>query len=135
LVEQVKSGQINFDKCVATPDMMAMLGAVAKVLGPKGMMPNPKLGTVTMNVADAIKQLKSGQVEFKVDKGGIIHAGFGKASFSLLDLKTNLLALVSAVVKAKPSGAKGTYMKGVYLSSTMGVGVKLEISDVLSVIS
>ncbi len=132
LIEQVKAGNIGFDKCIATPDMMPALSAVAKILGPRGLMPNPKLGTVTMNVGEAIKSVQSGQVEFRVDKAGILHAAFGKASFANEQLKDNLVALVGAVIKAKPSGAKGTYMEKAYLSSTMGIGVRVNMSDLLN---
>jgi large subunit ribosomal protein L1 len=128
LIEAVAKGEINFDRCIATPDMMGQLGKVAKVLGPKGLMPNPKLGTVTPNVAQAVKDVKAGQVEFRVEKAGIIHAGIGKASFSAADLKANFTALYDAIVKAKPSGAKGKYVEKVGLSSTMGPGVKIDIA-------
>lgn len=130
LVDDIKSGKIDFDVCIASPDMMATIGQVAKILGPRGLMPNPKLGTVTMDIETAIKNAKSGQVEFRVEKAGIIHAGIGKLSFSNEDLLSNLKALVSAILKAKPSGAKGAYMKGVFLSSTMGPSVKLDLSDI-----
>lgn len=132
LVEKIKAGELNFDRCIATPDMMALVGSVAKILGPRGLMPNPKLGTVTPNVAEAIKAAKGGQVEFRVDKAGIIHAGIGKASFAVDALVENAKALVSAVNKAKPSGAKGTYLKAATLSSTMGPAVKLELASVLA---
>jgi len=128
IIEEIKSGKINFDVCIATPDMMALIGQVARVLGPKGLMPNPKLGTVTPDVATAVKNAKSGQVEFRVEKAGIIHAGVGKLSFSGVDLTTNVNALVSAVVKAKPAGAKGVYLKAIYLSSTMGPSVRIDTS-------
>lgn len=129
LIEKVKKGQLDFDRCIATPDMMAQVGQVAKVLGPKGLMPNPKLGTVTNDVADAVKAAKSGQVEFRVEKAGIIHAGVAKVSFKDADIKTNIKALVTAVNQAKPSGVKGTYVKRVALSSTMGPGVEVDIAD------
>jgi len=130
LLEQIKAGQINFDRCIATPDMMAMLGSVAKILGPRGLMPNPKLGTVTMNVADAVKSAKTGQVEFRVEKAGIIHAAIGKCSFTSDALIENLKALVGAVVKAKPTGAKGTYLKAGYVSSSQGPACKLDLTSV-----
>jgi large subunit ribosomal protein L1 len=128
LIEAVSKGEIKFDRCIATPDMMGQLGKIAKILGPKGLMPNPKLGTVTPNVAQAIKDVKAGQVEFRVEKAGIIHAGIGKASFSAADLRTNFDALYDAVVKARPSGAKGKYIEKAGLSSTMGPGVKIDIA-------
>jgi large subunit ribosomal protein L1 len=128
LIEAVSKGVINFDRCIATPDMMGQLGKVAKILGPKGLMPNPKLGTVTPNVAQAIRDVKGGQVEFRVEKAGIIHAGIGKASFSAADLRANFNALYEAIVKARPSGAKGKYVEKVGLSSTMGPGVKIDIA-------
>jgi large subunit ribosomal protein L1 len=130
LIEQIQAGNINFDRCIATPDMMATIGKVAKILGPKGLMPNPKLGTVTPNVAQAIKDVKGGQVEFRVEKAGIIHAGIGKASFAPADLRTNFDALVDAILKAKPSGAKGKYLERIAVSSTMGPGVKVDIGTI-----
>jgi large subunit ribosomal protein L1 len=130
LIESIKAGKIDFDICIATPDMMATIGQVAKILGPKGMMPNPKLGTVTPDVATAVRNAKSGQVEFRVEKAGIIHAGIGKISFAENDLFSNLKALVDAIQKAKPSGAKGTYMKQVFLSSTMGPSLRLDIASI-----
>jgi large subunit ribosomal protein L1 len=130
LIESIKAGKIDFDICIATPDMMATIGQVAKILGPKGMMPNPKLGTVTPDVATAVRNAKSGQVEFRVEKAGIIHAGIGKISFGESDLFSNLKALVDAIQKAKPSGAKGTYMKQVFLSSTMGPSLRLDIASI-----
>ncbi|MCZ6637183.1 MAG: 50S ribosomal protein L1 [Alphaproteobacteria bacterium] len=129
LAEQVQGGKIDFDRCVATPDMMAVVGRLGKVLGPRGLMPNPKLGTVTADVAAAVKAVKGGQVEYRCEKAGIIHAGVGKASFAEDQLEANIRALFGAVMKAKPSGVKGTYVKKVSLSSTMGPGVKLEISS------
>jgi large subunit ribosomal protein L1 len=128
LIEAVSKGEIKFDRCIATPDMMGQLGKIAKILGPKGLMPNPKLGTVTPNVAQAIKDVKAGQVEFRVEKAGIIHAGIGKASFSSADLRANFDALYDAVVKARPSGAKGKYVEKAGLSSTMGPGVKIDVA-------
>jgi len=128
LAEKVQKGEIDFDRCIATPDMMAVVGKLGKILGPKGLMPNPKLGTVTPDVAGAVKAAKAGQIEFRVEKAGIIHAGVGKASFSEDALEENVTAFVDAIAKAKPSGAKGTYMKKVSLSSTMGPGLRLEIA-------
>ena len=132
LMEAVQNGKIDFDRCIATPDMMGLVGRLGKVLGPKGLMPNPKLGTVTMNVGEAVKAAKGGQVEYRVEKAGIIHSGIGKASFPAEDLRANFDALVDAVVKAKPSGAKGKYLKKVALSSTMGPGVKVDVAEVAS---
>ncbi|UYO43029.1 50S ribosomal protein L1 [Rhodopseudomonas palustris] len=126
LVEQVQAGNINFDRCIATPDMMPLVGRLGKVLGPRGMMPNPKIGTVTMDVAGAVKGAKGGSVEFRVEKAGIIQAGVGKASFEADKLVENIKALADAVNKAKPTGAKGTYIQRVAVSSTMGPGVKVE---------
>jgi large subunit ribosomal protein L1 len=128
LIEAIQGGKIDFDRCIATPDMMGLVGRVAKVLGPKGLMPNPKLGSVTPNVAQAVKDAKGGQVEFRVEKAGIIHAGIGKASFAQSDLRANFDALVDAVVKARPSGAKGKYLERIALSSSMGPGVKVDIA-------
>ena len=128
LLEIVQGGTIDFDRCIATPDMMGLVGRLGKVLGPKGLMPNPKLGTVTMNVGDAVKAAKGGQIEFRVEKAGIIHAGLGKASFAQEDLKANLDAFLDALVKAKPSGAKGKYVEKIALSSTMGKGVKVDVA-------
>ena len=125
LVEQISKGVINFDRCIATPDMMGVVGKVAKVLGPKGMMPNPKLGTVSANVADAVKRAKAGEVEFRVEKQGIIHAGLGKLSFDEKKLLDNLNAFVDAVMKAKPAEFKGNYVKKISVSSTMGPGVQV----------
>jgi large subunit ribosomal protein L1 len=132
LVEQVQGGNINFDRCIATPDMMGLVGRLGKVLGPRGLMPNPRVGTVTMDVATAVKGAKGGSVEFRVEKAGIIHGGVGKASFSDAALVENIKAFVDAVVKAKPTGAKGTYLKRVSITSTMGPGVKVEPSTVSS---
>ena len=128
--EIVQGGKIEFDRCIATPDMMGLVGRLGKVLGPKGLMPNPKLGTVTPNVAEAVKAAKGGQIEYRVEKAGIVHAGIGKASFAAEDLRTNFDALVDAVVKAKPSGAKGKYLKKIAVSSTMGPGVKVDVAQV-----
>jgi large subunit ribosomal protein L1 len=129
LAEKVQAGDIQFDRCIATPDMMALVGRLGKILGPRGLMPNPRLGTVTMNVADAVAAAKAGQVEFRAEKAGIIHAGIGKASFEEGKLLENIRALVDAVQKAKPTGAKGTYVKQVSLSSTMGPGVRVDVSS------
>jgi large subunit ribosomal protein L1 len=130
LMEIIQGGKIEFDRCIATPDMMGVVGRLGKVLGPKGLMPNPKLGTVTMNVAQAVKDAKGGQVEYRVEKAGIIHSGIGKASFPAEDLRRNFDALVDAVVKAKPSGAKGKYVRKVAISSTMGAGIKVDTAEV-----
>ena len=131
LAEKVQAGQIEFDRCIATPDMMGVVGKLGKVLGPRGLMPNPKLGTVTNDVAEAIKASKGGQVEFRAEKAGLVHAGIGKASFSKEAIIGNVKAFVGAVNRAKPSGSKGTYIKKLSLSSTMGAGVKLEVSSVV----
>ena len=128
LVEIVQKGEINFDRCIATPDMMPLVGRLGKVLGPRGMMPNPKVGTVTMDVAAAVKASKGGAVEFRVEKAGIIHGGVGKASFEIDKLVENVRAFADAVIKAKPTGAKGNYVKRVALSSTMGPGLKIDPS-------
>lgn len=133
LLEIVQGGKIDFDRCIATPDMMGLVGRLGKVLGPKGLMPNPKLGTVTMDVAKAVKDAKGGQVEYRVEKAGIIHSGIGKASFAAEDLRANFDALVDAVVKAKPSGAKGKYLRKVAVSSSMGPGVKIDVADVSAI--
>jgi large subunit ribosomal protein L1 len=130
LMQQVTDGKIDFDRVIATPDMMGVVGRLGKVLGPKGLMPNPKLGTVTMDVTKAITDAKGGQVEFRVEKAGIIHAGIGKASFSEGDLKENFTAFMDAIVKAKPSGAKGKFVKKVSMTSTMGPGVKLDLEEI-----
>ena len=128
LIEEIKRGEIKFNVCIATPDMMGSVGAVAKILGPKGLMPNPKLGTVTVNIAEAVKNSKAGQVEFRADKGGIIHAGVGKLSFDNDALFQNVKALFDAVVKAKPATSKGVYVKAVFLSSTMSPALGLQHS-------
>jgi len=133
LMEQIQNGEINFDRVIATPDMMGIVGRLGKILGPKGLMPNPKLGTVTPNVAEAVKAAKGGQVEFRVEKAGIIHSGIGKASFSNEDLKRNFEAFVDAIVRAKPTGAKGKYVKKAAMSSTMGPGLKLDVAEVAAV--
>jgi large subunit ribosomal protein L1 len=129
LAEKIQAGQIDFDRCIATPDMMALVGRLGKILGPRGLMPNPKLGTVTANVTEAVTAAKGGQVEFRAEKAGIVHAGVGKASFDAASLAANIKAFVAAINRAKPSGAKGTYIKKVSLSSTMGPGLKLELSS------
>ncbi len=129
LSEKVQAGEINFDRCVATPDMMPVVGRLGKILGPRGLMPNPKLGTVTNDVAEAVKAAKGGQVEFRVEKAGIVHAGVGKASFSEDALVANIKAFYDAISRAKPSGAKGTYIKRISLSSTMGPGLKIEVGS------
>ncbi|NHT75217.1 50S ribosomal protein L1 [Rhizobiaceae bacterium CRRU44] len=128
LVEIVQGGKIDFDRCIATPDMMPLVGRLGKVLGPRGMMPNPKVGTVTMDVTGAVKASKGGAVEFRVEKAGIIHAGIGKASFEPSALEENIRAFADAVIKAKPAGAKGNYVKRIAISSTMGPGVKIDLS-------
>ena len=131
LVEIVSKGTINFDRCIATPDMMGLVGRLGKVLGPRGLMPNPRVGTVTMDVATAVKGAKGGSVEFRVEKAGIVHAGVGKASFTEVQLAENIRAFVDAVNKAKPAGSKGTYLKKVAIKSTMGPGIKVEQSSVV----
>ena len=128
LAEKIQAGEINFDRCIATPDMMALVGRLGKILGPRGLMPNPRLGTVTMDVKGAITAAKGGQVEFRAEKAGIVHAGIGKASFSAENLLANARAFADAIVKAKPTGAKGTYVRKVAVSSTMGPGVKVDIA-------
>lgn len=130
LVEKVTAGNIDFDRCIATPDLMPLVGRLGKVLGPRGLMPNPKVGTVTMDVTGAVKGAKGGSVEFRVEKAGIIHAGVGKASFATNKLVENIKAFADAVVKAKPSGAKGTFVNRIAISSTMGPGVKVEPSSI-----
>jgi large subunit ribosomal protein L1 len=129
LMESVQKGQIDFDRCIATPDMMAVVGRLGKILGPRGLMPNPKLGTVTFDVAQAVQAAKAGQVEFRVEKAGIVHGGVGKVSFANDALADNVRTFVDAIVKAKPSGAKGTYLMNVSLSCTMGPGLKLNVSS------
>ena len=130
LAEQIKAGKIDFERCIATPDMMPVVGRLGRILGPRGMMPNPKLGSVTNDVAAAIKATKGGQVEFRVEKAGIIHAGVGKVSFDEAALVENVKAFVGAISRAKPSGAKGTYIKRLSLSSTMGPGLKVDVASV-----
>jgi large subunit ribosomal protein L1 len=132
LMEQIQNGEMGFDRCIATPDMMAIVGRLGKVLGPRGLMPNPKLGTVTQNVEAAVKAAKGGQVEYRVEKAGIIHCGVGKISFDEKAIAENVRTLVNAVVKAKPSGVKGTYFKNMSLSSTMGPGLRIDTASALS---
>jgi large subunit ribosomal protein L1 len=129
LAEKIQAGTIEFDRCVATPDMMGVVGRLGKILGPRGLMPNPRLGTVTMDVKGAVTAAKGGQVEFRAEKAGIIHAGIGKVSFDEAKLLENARALADAVQKARPTGAKGTYMKGAAVSSTMGPGIRVEVSS------
>lgn len=129
LMETIQSGKIEFDRCIATPDMMPLVGRLGKILGPRNLMPNPKVGTVTMDVAQAVNNAKGGEVQFKVEKAGVIHAGVGKVSFSAEQLAQNVRAFVDAVAKAKPSGAKGAYLKKVSLSSTMGPGVSVDLTS------
>jgi large subunit ribosomal protein L1 len=131
LMERIQGGQIDFDRCVATPDMMGIVGRLGKILGPRGLMPNPKLGTVTNDVAAAVSAAKAGQVEFRVEKAGIVHGGVGKASFGTEAIAANIRAFVDALLKAKPSGAKGTYLKKISLSSTMGPGIKISVASVV----
>ena len=132
LAEKIQAGQIDFDRCIATPDMMMLVGRLGKVLGPRGLMPNPKLGTVTPNVGEAVKAAKGGAVEFRAEKAGIIHAGIGKASFTEQALVENAQAFIGSISRAKPTGAKGTYIQKVSLSSTMGPGVKVDLGTLLS---
>ena len=132
LAEQVQAGQFGFDRCIATPDMMALVGRLGKILGPRGLMPNPKLGTVTMDVKGAVTAAKSGQVEYRAEKAGIVHAGIGKASFEDAKLAENVRAFVDAIQKAKPAGAKGNYVKAASLSSTMGPGVQLDVAALIA---
>ena len=129
LMETVQGGTIDFDRCIATPDMMAVVGRLGKVLGPRNLMPNPRVGTVTMDVKEAVEAAKGGQVQFKAEKAGVVHAGIGKASFDAKKIEENVLAFVDAVQKAKPTGAKGTYMKKVSLTSTMGPGVSISVDS------
>jgi large subunit ribosomal protein L1 len=131
LAEKINGGMLDFDRCIATPDMMGVVGRLGKVLGPRGLMPNPKLGTVTPDVATAVKAAKAGQVEFRAEKAGLVHAGIGKASFSEQAIAENIKAFVGAINRAKPAGAKGTYIKKVSVSSTMGPGIKLDIPALL----
>jgi len=131
LAELIQKGEMGFDRCIATPDMMMVVGKLGKVLGPRGLMPNPKLGTVTMDVTKAVNDAKGGQIEFRVEKTGIIHAGVGKASFDEKAIAENVMSLIDALSKAKPTGTKGTYFQRVTVSSTMGPGVKLDIAGIL----
>ena len=131
LAEKIEGGEIGFDRCISTPDLMPVVGKLGRVLGPKGLMPNPKLGTVTQDVKGAVKGAKGGQVEFRLEKAGLIHAGVGKASFEETALSENVSALVNAVSRSKPSGAKGTFIKRISISSTMGPGIKLDVAAVL----
>jgi large subunit ribosomal protein L1 len=130
LMEEIQKGNMDFDRCIATPDMMGIVGRIGKILGPRGLMPNPKLGTVTPNVAEAVKAAKAGQVQFRVEKAGIVHAGVGKASFSEDQLVENVKAFVGAIQKAKPTGAKGVYLQKIAVSSSQGVGVKVTVASV-----
>lgn len=130
LMEAMQGGDLNYDRVIATPDMMGVVGRLGKVLGPKGLMPNPKLGTVTPDVAKAVADAKGGQVEYRVEKAGVIHSGVGKASFTEKDLRANFDALVGAIIKAKPSGAKGKYVKKLSISSSMGPGIKIDLSEI-----
>ena len=132
LMEIVQGGKIEFDRCIATPDMMPVVGRLGKVLGPRNLMPNPKVGTVTMDVAAAVKAAKGGEIQFKAEKAGVVHAGVGKVSFDEAKLVENVRALVSAVAKAKPTGAKGTYMKKISISSTMGQGVTIDVDNAVT---
>ena len=132
LAEKIQEGQIDFDRCIATPDMMAVVGRLGKILGPRGLMPNPKLGTVTPNVADAVKAAKGGEIQFRAEKAGIVHAGIGKASFTEEALVENARAFVEAINRARPAGAKGIYIKKLALSSTMGPGLKISMGSVAS---
>jgi large subunit ribosomal protein L1 len=129
LAQQIQEGRIDFDRCIATPDMMPVVGRLGRILGPRGLMPNPKLGTVTPNVGQAVKAAKAGQVQFRVEKAGIVHGGIGKASFSPDLLRDNVRAFVDAVSKAKPSGAKGTYLRRMAISSTMGPGIRVDLAS------
>lgn len=132
LAEKIQKGDIDFDRCIATPDMMPVVGRLGKILGPRGMMPNPRVGTVTADVAQAVQSAKGGAVEFRVEKAGVVHAGVGKASFTEDQIEENVRAFVDAVMKAKPEGAKGTYLKRIAMSSTMGPGVKVDLASVTS---
>jgi large subunit ribosomal protein L1 len=129
VLERVQAGEIDFDRCIATPDMMPLVGRLGRILGPRGLMPNPKLGTVTPNVREAVEAAKGGQVQFKVEKAGVVHAGVGKTSFDADKLAENIKAFVDAVQRAKPSGAKGSYMKKVSIASTMGPGVSVDLAS------
>ena len=129
LINKVKEGYINFDKCIATPDLMPLVGSIGKILGPKGLMPNPKLGTVTFDVAEAVKDIKNGQIEYQTEKKGIIHAGIGRVSFSNVKLTENIKVFIDAIIKAKPSGSKGKYVKSIFISSSMGPSMKVSLAD------
>ncbi len=129
LMEEIQNGKINFDRCIATPDMMGVVGRLAKILGPRGLMPNPRLGTVTNDVTAAVEAAKAGQVEYRVEKAGIVHAGVGKLSFDNGQIEENVKTFVGAIIKAKPSGAKGTYVKSISISTTMGCGLKLALAS------
>ena len=131
IIDNIKAGKIDFDVCISTPDMMGVVGQVARILGPKGLMPNPKLGTVTADITTAVKNAKSGQVEYRVEKAGIVHAGIGKISFADADLLKNAVTFIESVVKAKPAGAKGTYLKRIHVSSTMSPSLRVDLSTVL----
>ena len=131
LAERIQAGEIDFDRCIATPDMMPVVGKLGKVLGPRGLMPNPKLGTVTQNVADAVAAAKGGEIEFRVEKAGIVHAGVGKSSFSEEQIVDNLRVFIGAINRAKPSGVKGTFLRKVAISSTMGPGIKVDVASVV----
>lgn len=131
VIDAIKAGKIDFDICITTPDMMVLVSQVARILGPKGLMPNPKLGTVTSDISSAVSNAKNGQVEYRVDKAGIIHAGIGKISFNSNDLEVNIKAVYNALLKAKPAGAKGSYMNGMYLSSTMGPSIRVDLSSLI----
>ena len=131
LMETVQAGKIDFDRCIATPDMMPIVGRLGKVLGPRNLMPNPKVGTVTVDVSEAVKAAKGGEVQFRAEKGGVVHAGIGKASFDESQLVANVKAFIDAVAKAKPSGSKGSFMKGITLSSTMGPGVTVSVDKTI----
>lgn len=129
LMEAIKSGEINFDRCIATPDLMPVVGRLGKILGPRNLMPNPKVGTVTNEIKNAVEAAKTGEVQFKVEKAGVVHVGVGKASFKKEELIENIKALISSVIKAKPSGAKGNYLKKISLSSTMGPSITIDLSE------
>jgi len=135
LVDAITKGEMNFDVCIATPDMMGTVGKVAKILGPRGLMPNPKLGTVTPDVEKAVKAAKAGQVEFKVEKAGIIHAGVGKVSFTESAITENVISLIAAVKRAQPAGVKGNYIKKISISATMGPGIMLDLTEVLGMVA
>lgn len=135
LAEQIQKGEFNFDVCIATPDMMGVVGKIGKILGPRGLMPNPKLGTVTPDVEKAVKAAKAGQVEFKVEKAGIIHAGVGKVSFSETAITENVISFIAAVARAKPAGVKGNYIKKISISATMGPGITLDLTEVLGMVA